>query len=40
MPILMDLILGKDNVIIVQDTDGRDYYCAKNVLWERILNQK
>jgi len=39
MPILMDLILGKGNVRMARDSDGREYYCANKELWERILRR-
>lgn len=36
MPILMDLIFGNGNVTKVQDSDGREYYCANKELWKGI----
>ncbi len=35
MPILMNLILGEDNVSI-QHSNGRDYYCAEKKFWDMI----
>lgn len=36
MLILMNLIFGEENVTIIQHSDGKEYFCAKKEIWERI----